>query len=461
MRFARPIIFAFMLFALPSLAGADEKFYLKDGDRVVFYGDSITDQRLYTTFAETYAVTRFPKMNVTFVHSGWGGDRVTGGGGGPIDVRLDRDVIAYKPTVVTIMLGMNDASYAPFRESTFNTYANGYRHIVDKLKGDLPGVRLNSLIEALLAVRRRDPQADLQKEGYNSVPGPGYGDFVHELAQKSGVDFADLNTPVADAVKKAFESDPDGAVALLTKDRVHPGPGGQLLMAYALLKAWDAPSLVSSVVIDAKGGKEAPTATATENTAVTELAGDGSIRWTQLDECLPFPINLKDGPTALAVRSSDVVDGLDRQLVKVVGLSADGYTLSIDGERVGDFTSSQLADGVNLATLATPMLKQASHVHELTLSRATAHNTRWRNLQVPYQAYARSANYIKAFEGLDALEAEIQVEQRAAAQPKPHKFELKPKSAEGWMSAGESPDTPPTGGADRLPRAIYKCQDFL
>src|SRR3954470_3170765 len=78
-------------------------FQLKDGDRVVFYGDSITDQRLYTTFTESFVITRFPSLNVTFTHSGWGGDRVGGGGGGPIDVRLTRDVFPYRPTVVTIM----------------------------------------------------------------------------------------------------------------------------------------------------------------------------------------------------------------------------------------------------------------------------------------------------------------------------------------------------------------------
>src|SRR5580704_12734980 len=134
------LLFAILLLSAAALAQPD--FYLKDGDRVVFYGDSITDQRLYTTFTESYALTRFPQLKIDFVHSGWGGDRVTGGGGGPIDVRLDRDVIAYKPTVVTIMLGMNDASYRPFRDNICNTYANGYKHIVDKLKGDLPGVRL-------------------------------------------------------------------------------------------------------------------------------------------------------------------------------------------------------------------------------------------------------------------------------------------------------------------------------
>src|SRR5512139_3067304 len=100
-----------LLFLSLAAAALAQDYYLKDGDRVVFYGDSITDQRLYTTFVETYVVTRFPKMDVTFVHSGWGGDRVTGGGGGPIDRRLERDIFAYKPTVVTVMLGMNDASY--------------------------------------------------------------------------------------------------------------------------------------------------------------------------------------------------------------------------------------------------------------------------------------------------------------------------------------------------------------
>ena len=75
MRSARLAAFALLL-ALPAQSRADSPFYLKDGDRVVFYGDSITDQRLYTTFVETYAVTRFPRLNLSFVHSGWGGDRV-------------------------------------------------------------------------------------------------------------------------------------------------------------------------------------------------------------------------------------------------------------------------------------------------------------------------------------------------------------------------------------------------
>src|SRR6476469_5562376 len=121
-----------------AIAFGQNAFYLRPGDRVVFFGDSITDQRLYTTFVETYAVTRFPKMNVTFIHSGWGGDKVTGGGGGPIDIRLNRDVFAYKPTVVTVMLGMNDGRVRPFDQSIFDEYAKGYQFIVKAVKTAFP-----------------------------------------------------------------------------------------------------------------------------------------------------------------------------------------------------------------------------------------------------------------------------------------------------------------------------------
>ena len=215
---------------------AEGPFAIKDGDRIVFYGDSITDQRLYTTFVETYIVTRFPSMNVSFVHSGWGGDRVTGGGGGRIDHRLDRDVFSYKPTVVTVMLGMNDASYRPFDQKTFDIYAKGYAHLVESLKSHIPGVRITLIQPSPFDDVTRKPNFE---GGYNQVLNR-YGEFVKELAEKEGAGVADLNTPVVAALKKAMEINATGAQELI-KDRVHPGPAGQLLMAEALLKAWNAP----------------------------------------------------------------------------------------------------------------------------------------------------------------------------------------------------------------------------
>jgi len=393
---------------------AQSGFYLKDGDRVVFYGDSITDQRLYTTFTETFVVTRFPNLKVTFVHSGWGGDRVTGGGGGPVDVRLKRDVIAYRPTVVTIMLGMNDGGYKPFDEPTFQTYATGYRHIVETLKSALPAVRFTLLQPSPFDDVTRPPDF---AGGYNAVL-VRYSQFVKELADQQQASLADLNTPVVAALRRASEIGGDLARSILP-DRVHPGPSGHLLMAEALLKAWHAPAVVTGVEISAADQRLARA----ENTKVSALSFRDKISWTQLDNALPMPVDMSDKIVALAIRSSDFVESLDRQLLRVTGLTAPRYTLKIDGAEAGTFPPEQLAEGINLSLLPTPMAKQASAVHQLTLRHNNVHFARWRTVQVPLEKETLSSAE-KAIAALDALEADLVKQQRAAAVPKEHRYEL-------------------------------------
>jgi lysophospholipase L1-like esterase len=202
------------------VSSAGGSFYLKDGDRVVFYGDSITEQRLYTTFTETYVVTRFPTMDVRFVHSGWGGDRVTGGGGGPIDTRLDRDVFAYKPTVMTIMLGMNDASYRAFDQKIFDTYRQGYEHIVASVKKRVPGIRMTLIQPSPFDDVTQAPKFE---GGYNRVL-VRYGEFVKELATREKLDVADLNTGVVGATEKAKGTDHELAKKVSSGPAV-PGAG--------------------------------------------------------------------------------------------------------------------------------------------------------------------------------------------------------------------------------------------
>ena len=400
---------------LPGAPANAADFYLKNGDRVVFYGDSITDQRLYTTFTETFIVTRFPKKDVTFVHSGWGGDRVTGGGGGPIDRRLARDVFAYKPTVMTIMLGMNDASYRAFEPKIFETYTKGFEHIIDSVKKTLPGIRITLIQPSPYDDVTQTPKFE---GGYNAVL-VRYGDFLKDLAKKEGLDLADLNTYVVDATKKAFASDPDNA-RKLNPGRVHPAPSAQLLMSAALLKAWNAPAEVSRLALKVSGDD----LTVTADTNVSNLkAKDGVLSWTQLDNALPFPLNLKDPLIDLALRSSDFVRSLNMQPLEIKGLAAGEYTLSIDGDDVGNFTSDQFAAGVNLATLPTPMVKQAADVHALTLKHNNIHFLRWRTVEVPLQN-ENSEHLRKALDGLDEVEADIVKKQRETAQPKAHDFKV-------------------------------------
>ncbi len=391
-----------------------QNFYLHNGDRVVFYGDSITDQRLYTTFVESYVVTRFPNMNVSFTHSGWGGDRVTGGGGGPIDQRLQRDVIPYKPTVVTIMLGMNDGGYKPFDQTTFDTFSNGYQHIIESIQKADPGVRITLIKPSPFDDVTQQPKFE---GGYNAVL-VRYGDYLHELAARDHADFADLNTPVVADLKRAMQNDPALAPKLIP-DRVHPGPAGHLLMAAALLHDWHAPAIVTSVEIDARSGRLVNA----QNTTVTNVKG---LFWTQQDKALPMPIDYKDAQIALAVKSSDLLDTLDAQMLKVTGLDASRYAVKIDGAEVAAFTADELAKGVNLSRYPTPMLQQAMQVHQWTIKRANAHNTRWRNIEVPYQDLP-SPEKDAAIADIDRLDHVLAMKQHEAARPALHNYELSVK----------------------------------
>jgi lysophospholipase L1-like esterase len=411
-----------LLWAIAGLVSAQEKpFFLKDGDRVVFYGDSITDQRLYTTFTETYVLTRFPNLRVDFVHSGWGGDRVSGGGGGPVDLRLERDVLAYKPTVLTIMLGMNDGSYRAFDQGIFDQFSTGYEHIVDTVKKALPNIRIT--------VIQPSPYDDVTQPpvfagGYNAVL-VRYGEFVKDLANREHLSVADLNAPVVAALEKAKASN-ETAARKIIQDRVHPGAAGHLLMAAELLKAWNAPRVVTSVEIDGRDKK----LVRAQSTQVSDLNGADQLSWVQKDAALPLSVDIKDPIVGLAVASSDFVQALDQQVLKISGLSGTKYKLAIDGAAVGEFTAQELADGVNLATLPTPMKKQAAEVHRLTLEHNNVHFTRWRQVQVPLAGY--KAERVKSavkdlMAALDEEEAGVVAQQRAAAQPVQHRYELTPQ----------------------------------
>ena len=411
---------AFLILSLliPVATKAQATFSLQAGDRVVFYGDSITDQRLYTVYVETYVLTRFPRLDVSFVHSGWGGDRVSGGGGGTIDVRLDRDVIPYQPTVMTIMLGMNDGGYRAFDEAIYARYTQGYQHIVESVQKAFPQIRFTLIQPSPFDDVTRPPTFE---GGYNAVL-IRYGQWVKDYAQRMGATVADLNTPVVAVLEKAQAADPKLAQRILP-DRVHPGPEGHLIMAEAILKAWNAPATVTAVEIDA-AKKRVVQATSTEVSGLASHA-DG-LTWKQTDSVLPMPFDLNDPVTALVMRCSDFIQALDQEPLRVTGLSAERYTLKIDYESIGTFTPAQLAKGINLAELSTPMSTQAMTVETLTEKHNMVHFGRWRMIQVPLAGFY-APHLQQALDDLNAVDGELVEERRAAALPKTRTYELIPQ----------------------------------
>ena len=297
--------------AAAQAAAAPAPFALRDGDRVVFYGDSITQDGAYARFVEEYVRTRFPQWNVRFYNAGVGGDTVRGGGSGPIDVRLARDVIALKPTVVTIMLGMNDGGYKRFDPTTLSAFADGYRAIVERLQRELPGVRLTLIRPSPFDDVARPPQF-----------APGYDDtlrrlgcYVVTLAATAKADVADFRDRVNAGLATVVKDNPELAKQIIP-DRVHPGPSGHMLMGATLLRTWHAPGLVSRVAIDAAAAA-GPVVTSAEKATVTGLAAaGGGLAWTQLDESLPLPLNYDDAGVDLAQKAGADLESLDVQTAR-------------------------------------------------------------------------------------------------------------------------------------------------
>jgi len=103
------------LFLLGSLAvlradGASPAvdFPLKDGDVWVMAGDSITAQHLHSNYFEAFCFARYPDRKFAFRNSGVGGHTIPS-----TLARFDYDIAAWKPTVVSVELGMNDKGGTP------------------------------------------------------------------------------------------------------------------------------------------------------------------------------------------------------------------------------------------------------------------------------------------------------------------------------------------------------------
>lgn len=247
------LVFALLLSLVsPALSASptaqSPSFFLHNGDTVVFYGDSITEQQMYARDIETFTLARYPKLHVKFINSGWGGDTVWGGSGGGIELRLQRDVLNYKPSVVTIFLGMNDARYSPFDAQRMQDYGAALTHIIDELQQKLPGVRLTLLTPSMFDYAAKDrpaPPANGKFSFGNPAPDYNqtlirYGDLVKRIGAVRHIPIVDLNAPMVVATEAARRTDPKFA---LSSDGVHPNEVGHLIMAAAVLKTWHAAPL--------------------------------------------------------------------------------------------------------------------------------------------------------------------------------------------------------------------------
>ncbi len=392
-------------------------FFLRDGDTVVVYGDSITEQQMYARDLETFMLTRYPRLHVKFINSGWSGDRVTGGGGGPIDLRLKRDVVNYKPTVVTVFLGMNDGGYASYDDARFQTYAQGLTHIVDALTQALPGVRLTLLTPSFFDYAAKE-RAPLPAGKSNNFVYPAadyndtlikYGDFVKKLGAERSIPVADTNAPMAAATAEGRKTDPNFSLfgrAPQRGDGVHPNEAGHVIIAAAVLQAWHAQPTVADLTLPV--GK---TITATT-----------SLPW-------PVPDAARD-----AFRLSPLAAGLNVFIV-YTPMVATTANLPMQFRLIVDSTAVDTQQGGNVSGVgfdlnalpALPQNQQAAQVLALVQQRISEWHDFWKGKSgLVSKTDVPTDDELAQLRAEDAKLDARRAQAHEAAQPKPHTFKITP-----------------------------------
>lgn len=336
------------------------KLELEEGDMIVFLGDSITHQCLYTQYVEDYFFTRMPGVRLKFHNSGVGGDKAA-----DALARFDRDVAHYKPKYVTVLLGMNDGTYQPYVQEVFDTYRTGMLELISKIEGSGAQVVLMhpTMFDARAArIRdngRRTPEGN---EFYNSTLAY-YGRWLQDVAYREGLGYVDMYGRLNALTLEARKKDP---TFTLIPDAVHPEADGQLVMAFALLEDLGVPRRVSTVTI-ARGADDKPSAKAMGATvSKVQFTTDG-VQFEVAAESLPLAVPDEAQAGAKLLRLGH---RLSREALEIHGLPAGRYDLLIDGQKVGTYASALLEGAVELQeNTATPQYQQALAVAELNRRR--------------------------------------------------------------------------------------------
>ena len=250
--FTNAILLAFLLFSKPGAAVAQSveapssSIPFADGDRILFLGDSITQDGRYISMIETYLWARYPAHEFTIINMGVSAETVsnTTEPGHPrrpwVHDRIERALEISKPDWVFVCYGMNDGNYFPPRRDIQQAYAAQLERLLERIKPT--GAQI-----VLLSPPPFDP---LSKPAKNLLP-PGkpvygysktyqlYDDTLIALgglalgALGSQVEyFIDIHTPIQNYITSARALDPSYKYG----DGVHPPTDGHLEFALAILE---------------------------------------------------------------------------------------------------------------------------------------------------------------------------------------------------------------------------------
>lgn len=367
------------LLAHPARAesNSEDAFFLKDGQTVLFVGDSITRAGLHVAYVDAFLFTRFPDRRITVLNRGISSETVAGTSEpnhpGPrpnLHDRFTRVVPPLQPDVVVAMYGMNDGIYLSFNEPVFAKYRAGIDRLIRRVRQEA-SADIVLMTPPVYDVARR---AATNPETFHSWKYPA-DDYDRTLAQFSawlvtkrsqGLVVADVHTTTADLLAQRRRDNP---TFFFANDGIHPNPTGHWLIAQTLLLAWNAPAVCAEAAIDA--------------TAMKVLAGtvddlkriDGEIRFTWTAH-LPMPVDARWDRKS--IEHARTTQKLNRCRLTVVNAPAENYDLLADDVRIARVTRTDLAAGLDLLRFPHfPTVEPGPHILELVQQRQRILYDRW------------------------------------------------------------------------------------
>ena len=245
------------LFAESGQTAADEQLAVRNNDVVVFLGDDLMDtpnparNTTFPVLVETFLAARYPALRIQYIPAAWAEDTTA-----RALLRLERDVLSRKPTVVVICLGMNEPALRADGENPERLvqFKNNLSQIVQDCQKAGARVWLISP-----SCGREEPGqttrigsgakpafADLATVGYNKIMAL-YADTIQEVAKNSNSGYVNWYQAMLDARHSLAENEDD-----LHSRQEHriPLSRGHALAATLLLKAWGADPIQAAVEID-------------------------------------------------------------------------------------------------------------------------------------------------------------------------------------------------------------------
>lgn len=320
-----------------AFAAEPADFALKDGERVVFLGDSITYAGMYVQAVEGYLFTRFPGRRIELINLGLPSETCSGLSEPlhpyprpTVHERLARVLERTKPHVVVACYGMNDGIYHPFSEERFAAYREG----IDRLRREVEasGARLVLMTPPPFdprPIRETLAPADAESFGY-TAPFADYDSVLERYSRwllslrDQGASVVDARGAVIALLEKLRAEDPSIS---LSGDGVHMNATGHWPIAQALLEFWKAPADVGL-------------------TGPTELVSEGSGVRFRCTAGIPMPHDPRwDGRLA---KAAGIGERFNRQALVMKEFAGQTVLLSEGRNPIVRVRGDKLAEGINL-----------------------------------------------------------------------------------------------------------------